>query len=290
MVKRKCHFTKAAIASVLLGACAFLAGCGASSSSTPDIPEQNMEAKSEPKSKPIMTFASLGKNPQGYEEYRHEQTGIVFVKLPGGKFSMGCPETEKGRKQNEGPVHEVLLSPFMIAKREVTQAEWLTVMGENPSGFKGDVLPVESVSWDYCQLFCGETGLKLPTEAQWEYACRAGTTGPFAGNTILTEMGWFRDNSDEKYHPVGEKKPNDFGLYDMRGNVWEWCADVYKETFYSTPEAKRRDPLCTRGSELRVFRGGGWDCPAKWCRSAYRWGWPPDSFSGLGLRPTAPLP
>ncbi len=160
----------------------------------------------------FLKFERLGPNDQGYPEYRHRQTGIVFVGLPGGTFEMGSPGSEAGRMDWEGPVHKVTVSPFLIAKYEVSQAEWGKVMGVNPFRFKGDTLPVEQVSWDDCQEFCTKTGLSLPTEAQWEYTCRAGTSGPFGGTRVLDDMGWYRDNRGGRTHPVGEKSPNDFGL------------------------------------------------------------------------------
>ena len=133
-------------------------------------------------------FERLGRNEQGRPEYRHRQTGIVFVGLPGATFEMGSPKGEAYRQKSEGPVHKVTLSPFLIAKYELTQAEWKGVMGNNPSEPKGDTLPVKNVSWDDCQEFCKKSGLSLPTEAQWEYACRAGTSGPFAGTGNLDDM------------------------------------------------------------------------------------------------------
>ena len=222
-------------------------------------------------------FESLGKNEHGRPEYRHWQTGIVFVGLPGGTFDMGSPETEEGQFEDEGPVHKVTLSPFLIAKYEVSQAEWQKVMGSNPSDSKGDALPVEQISWDDCQEFCKKTGLSLPTEVQWEYACRAGTAGPFAGTGNLDEMGWYDKNSGGTTHPVGEKKANDFGLHDMHGNVWELCEDWYQEGFYQESTGAR-DPLCENsGSGYRVVRGGSWNhpgagglYPAPYCRSAAR--------------------
>ncbi len=215
-------------------------------------------------------FEGLGRNEQGRPEYRHRETGIVFVGLPGGTFEMGSPDNEDDRDDREGPVHKVRLSPFLIAKYEVSQAEWQKVMGTNPSQFKGDTLPVENVSWEDCQEFCTKAGLSLPTEAQWEYACRAGTAGPFAGTGKLDNTGWYSGNSGGKTHPVGEMQPNQFGLHDMHGNVWEWCLDWYSEDFYSSAEASGLDPLCESGSVNRVFRGGSWFNDARLCRSAFR--------------------
>ncbi len=237
-------------------------------------------------------FEPLGKNVQGYPEYRHRQSGIVFVRLPGGTFRMGSPETEEGREADEGPVHEVTLSPFLIAKYEVTQAAWKRVMGSNPSGFKGDDLPVERVSWDDCQEFCRKTGLKLPSEAQWEYACRAGVDGPFSGTGRLADIAWYDKNSGETTHPVGKKTANGFGLHDLHGNVWEWCEDVYDEEFYARAAASRKDPVCRSGSGLRVPRGGSWYDSARYCRSALRgWNEPADRYLNLGFRPAFfPLP
>ena len=130
----------------------------------------------------LQEYDSLGRNPQGHREYRHEETGIVFVSLPGGTFLMGSREDEDGYSEPDGPVHEVTLSSFMIAKYEVSQAQWEAVMGvgSNPSEFKGENLPVDSVSWDELHTsggFLYRKGFSLPSEAQWEYACRAGTTG-----------------------------------------------------------------------------------------------------------------
>ncbi len=244
----------------------------------------------------LQEFDSLGRNPRGYREYRHEETGIIFVSLPGGTFLMGSPEDEEGHQGHEGPVHEVTLSPFMIAKYEVTQRQWEAVMGvgSNPSVYKGDSQPVEAVSWDDCQEFCKKVGLFLPTEAQWEYACRAGTTSPYAGSGDLDDMGWYRDNSDTgngfKTHPVGEKQANQFGIHDMHGNVFEWCEDVYDGTFYSK-DVPGFDPLSLAGSEARVERGGGWSGSARLSRSARRSGSPPAWRSDrLGLRPAFPSP
>jgi len=237
-----------------------------------------------------INFESMGRNEQGYAEYRHRQTGIIFVSVPGGTFVMGSPEEEVGREENEGPVHEVSLSPFMIGKYEVTQEQWEAVMGNNPSQFKGADLPVDTVSWDDIQGFEAATGLGLPSEAQWEYACRAGTTGPYAGTGNLDDMGWSRDNSGGNSHAVGQKQPNQFGLHDMHGNVWEWCEDVLDNTFYSRKDVPGFDPLSTAGSESRVFRGGGWYFTAPLSRSAYRNKGDPVRLRTLGFRPAVPTP
>ncbi len=231
-------------------------------------------------------FESLGRNEQGYPEYQHRETGIVFVGLPGGTFLMGSPETESGRQVYEGTVYKVRLSPFLIAKREVSQAEWQKVMGDNPSEKKGDALPVTRVSWEDCQEFGRKSGLSFPTGAQWEYACRAGLSGPFAGTGNLDDMGWYTQNSGSTPHPVGEKQPNDCGLYDMHGNVSEWCADWYQWDYYEE-SADTNNPLCANsGSGERLVRGGCWDHDAWCCRSAFRYAsdpWNRDDF--IGFRP-----
>ena len=146
-------------------------------------------------------------------------------------------------------------------------------MGKNPSYFKGAKNPVEKVSWEDCQSFCEKLSQKLgqrvqlPTEAQWEYACRAGTTGGYAGN--LDEMAWYDEDLDSgSTHPVAQKKPNAWGLYDMHGNVWEWCSDYYDKNYYS--KSPTSDPENTTASSDRVNRGGGWNRHAESCRSAVR--------------------
>ncbi len=176
---------------------------------------------------------------------------------------------------------------FKMGKYEVTQAQWQAVMGENPSEFKGDLNPVENVSWNDCKKFLEKlnampevkaSGLtfRLPTEKEWEYACRAGSTGDYcklADGTEITsdtlgEVAWYRDNSDNKTHPVGQKKPNAFGLYDMHGNVWEWCEDLYRA-----------------GDSYRVIRGGGWRNGSGDCAAGDRSDFGPDLLcDNLGFR------
>jgi formylglycine-generating enzyme required for sulfatase activity len=209
---------------------------------------------------------------------------IEMVYVPGGSFLMGSPENETGRDSDEGQ-HRVTVQSFYIGKYEVTQSQWRAVMGSNPSYFKGDNLPVENVSWndakDFCRRLSQMTGkeYRLPTEAEWEYACRAKTTGAYAGD--LDAMAWYSKNSDSKTHSVGQKQPNAFGLYDMHGNVWEWCEDWYG----SYPGGEVVDPMGPRSGSLRVDRGGGWGDGAVVCRSANRGNVAPGSRDGyLGFR------
>ena len=236
-------------------------------------------------------FERLAANEQGYPEYRHRQTGIVFVRMPGGTFLMGSPDGEKGRRSDEIQ-HEVLLSPFLVAKYEVAHAQWKLIVGKparvNFFPSETDRHPVRNVSWSDCQHFCEKTGLSLPTEAQWEYACRAGSQRPYGGTAKLDEMGWYKANSRLQTHPVGLKKPNTFGLFDMHGNVSEWCADAKDSTFYSRPEATGPDPVCSTSdtNRLRVNRGGCYAFDGMSCRAASRNAdGPEDAESDHGFRP-----
>jgi formylglycine-generating enzyme required for sulfatase activity len=220
-------------------------------------------------------------------------TGVTMklVLIPAGKFIMGSPDSEKDHNASEGPQHEVTISrPFYIGVTEVTQAQYEAVTGKNPSKFKGPDNPVETVSWDDAMAFCkalsGRTGkaVRLPTEAEWEYACRAGTKTAFyfggdAGK--LGEYAWFNQNSGSKTHPVGLKKPNAFGLYDMHGNVLEWCSDRYGP--YA--DAKSTDPTGPTSGTDRVPRGGCWIYDPLGSRSATRFKKPQDCrFERLGVR------
>lgn len=192
-----------------------------------------------------------------------------FVRVSAGEFMMG---SERG--DDEKPVHRVRISQgFELGKYEVTQAQWEAVMGQNPSHFKGASLPVGSVSWEDVQRFLERLNEKddsfvyrLPTEAEWEYACRAGSSGDYAGS--LDAMAWYEGNSGKETHPVGQKQPNAWGLYDMHGNVWEWVQDWYGESYYGgSPMTDPRGP--GTGSDP-VMRGGSWHHLAVGCRSAIR--------------------
>ena len=253
---------------------------------------------------------------------------MELAQVPAGTFIMGSPETEELRRYDETQ-HEVTISkPFYIGIHEVTQARWKTVLGTDPSEFKGADRPVEQVSWSDAVEFCnsltelvgkkhpemklkpyytitvhrhgeegqivsvevrehpGNRGFRLPTEAQWEYACRAGTTGPYAGTGRLGDMGWYDENTirclsafwaifrvdvvlnDDGSQRVGTKRPNAWGIYDMHGNVCEWCANWYG----AYPEGRVTDPTGLPNGASRVVRGGSWDVDPNLCRSASRFG------------------
>jgi formylglycine-generating enzyme required for sulfatase activity len=216
-------------------------------------------------------------------------TGMEFVLIPSGSFVMGSPHDEEGRNTDER-LHEVVLSsPFLISRNEVSQAVWEHVMETNPAVFAQPQHPVERVSWFECQQFCEKTELALPTEAQWEYACRAGTTSAyFFGDDpdAADEYAWHSGNSNRSTQPVGTKNPNAFGLFDMLGNVWEWCEDEYEEY----PDDSATDPVGSSGSGVRVLRGGSWNFTALFARSAFRRkNAPANRFISLGFRVARPL-
>jgi formylglycine-generating enzyme required for sulfatase activity len=203
--------------------------------------------------------------------------GMEFVLIPAGSFIMGSPQSEKGRMRDENQ-HEVTISrPFYMQTTEVTQSQWEKVIGDNPSYFKncGDDCPVDNVSWNDAQEFISmlnqienTTKYRLPTEAEWEYACRAGTETAYSFNEVnkLGEYAWYRGNSDNQPQPVMQKMPNPWGLYDMYGNVWEWCLDWYGDY----PSKSVIDQKGLDKGEYRVLRGGSWNSPAKYLRSAFR--------------------
>jgi formylglycine-generating enzyme required for sulfatase activity/tRNA A-37 threonylcarbamoyl transferase component Bud32 len=229
--------------------------------------------------------------PNPGEEMTVDLGGGVKLTLcwcPAGNFLMGSPSDEESRDSDEAQHRVTLTKGFWMGKYEVTQGQWERVMGSNPSGFTsaGASAPVEQVSWDDCQEFIRKVnalvsggGFRLPTEAEWEYACRAGTTGPYAGN--LDDLGWYGGNSDNTTHAVGRKKANAWNLYDMHGNVWEWCSDWHGEY----PSGGVSDPTGPGSGSFRVIRGGSWDDGARICRSAIRFRYVSGSRGSLlGLR------
>ena len=214
-----------------------------------------------------------------------------MIRVEGGTFMMGATSEQKEDAGiDEKPVHQVTLSSFSIGKYEVTQEEWEAVMGNNPSKFKGVRLSVEQVSWNDCQTFIRKlnqmTGkqFRLPTEAEWEYAARGGSKSrgyKYAGGNVIGSVAWYDDNSGSKTHEVGKKQPNELGLYDMGGNVWEWCQDWYGS--YSS--SSQTNPKGPSSGSSRVYRGGSWLFNARYCRVSDRYnGTPVDRYSNLGLR------
>ena len=218
-----------------------------------------------------------------------------MIEVEGGTFTMGAtPEQGNDAGANEKPAHQVTLSDYYICKYEVTQEEWEVVMGNNPSYFKGSNRPVEKVSWYDCQEFIRKlnllTGLtfSLPTEAEWEYAARGGSKSQgykYSGSNNIDDVAWYTRNSSSKTHKVGTKSPNELGIYDMSGNVWEWCSDWYG-SYSSLSQANPTGPSSGSG---RVDRGGSWSFSAQLCRVSYRYyDMPDDRYHALGFRLVMP--
>lgn len=236
--------------------------------------------------------------------------GLEMVLIPGGTFLMGSPDTEAERYENEGPQHEVTIAPFYMGKFTITQAQWQAVaalpqinslLDPEPSKFEGGNRPVECVSWyeaiEFCERLSNKTGrsYRLPSEAEWEYACRAGTDTPFHfGITITPDLVNYDGNYPYGFGPRGKNRgqtlsvgsfqvANAFGLYDMHGNVWEWCADLWHENYQGAPT--NGEVWDTDGDVYRVLRGGAWLSHAWYCRSAFRAWDPPHSRNpDLGFR------
>ncbi|MEB3219848.1 MAG: SUMF1/EgtB/PvdO family nonheme iron enzyme [Nostocales cyanobacterium 94392] len=282
----------------------------------------NQEAEKLIQTKPFeFETATLGKNLQitrsrGRAESFQEDLGngvfLEMVKIPGGSFLMGSPENELERLDRESPQHKVTIQPFFMGKFPVTQEQYQAIMGENPSRFQGKKKPVESVSWnnvvEFCDKISKRTGktYRLPSEAEWEYGCRAGTTTPFHfGETISTDLANYKGtdwNYEGKLYPgnygsgskgeyreqttdVGSFPANAFGLYDMHGNVWEWCQDIWHDNYHGAPIDGT--PWLDNGgnNNYRVLRGGSWNLNPEHCRSASRGYISPDNdFYDYGFR------
>ena len=218
--------------------------------------------------------------------YTVNGVSFTMVAVKGGTFTMGATAEQTGALSDESPTHSVTLSDFYIGETEVTQELWQAVMGSNPSSFTGNMQrPVENVSWNDCQTFItklneltGET-FALPTEAQWEYAARGGNASKgylyYSGSNSIGDVAWYADNSSGTTHPVKSKSPNELGLYDMSGNVREWCADWYG-SYSSTSQT---NPVGPNTGSNRVLRGGSWISCALYCRFAYRYDNSPSSTS-----------
>ncbi|MDR1180858.1 MAG: formylglycine-generating enzyme family protein [Bacteroidales bacterium] len=221
---------------------------------------------------------------------------MILVK--GGTFTMGNISERDGAGNyyydNEKPAHSVTISNFRIGKYEVTQAQWTAIMKNNPSYFEGDNLPVENVSWDAVQMFISRlneaTGknYRLPTEAEWEYAARGSSQSQnyrYSGSNNIDDVAWYYNNSDDRTHPVGTKAPNEIGIYDMSGNVREWCQDWYD----SYSQSQQSNPTVPSYGSNRIGRGGGWNYNAIGCRLAARDDNSPSySYHNLGFRLVLP--
>jgi formylglycine-generating enzyme required for sulfatase activity len=230
-------------------------------------------------------------NRTGQQEEITNSIGMRFRLIPAGSFMMGALPGDGDAGDNEAPQHQVeITKPFYLGVYEVTQAQYLAVMGENPSYIEGDNYPVEIVSWAQAQEFCARLSQKegvtyrLPTEAEWEYACRAGTNTKFYWGRVLDgRFAWYADNSLGGNQDVGTRKPNPWGLYDMNGNICEWCSDWYDQAYYSVGPAS--DPHGPQSGESRVVRGGSRLEEATSLRSSFRNKFAPDNGGmGIGFR------
>ena len=232
---------------------------------------------------------SVGGTPPVTPKEITTESGVKMVLLPGGTFTMGDEDGEV-----DEPAHKVEVGPFAIDKFEVTQEEYERVMGANPSKFKGRKNPVEQVRWSDAVRYCNERsrveglepaydlktwtcrfeadGYRLPTEAEWEYAARAGAATAYSfgdSDSKLQQHAWFKVNARGKPKPVGQRRPNAWGLHDVHGNVWEWCNDFYKVDYYL--EGPKKDPKGPESGKNKILRGGCWNSNADACRSAYRY-------------------
>ena len=234
--------------------------------------------------------------PQAFTVDLGKDVNLEMVYIPSGKFTMGSPPEEKGGEDERPQIKDVNVSAFYMGKYEVTQAQWQAIMGSNPAKFKDNLQnPVETVFWDDAQEFCKKLSQKtgkdfrLPSEAEWEYACRAGTTTAYSfgdNASLLGEYAWYGENSGST-HPVGQKKPNPWGLYDMHGNVLEWCQDSYEKYGGESDLTRKTGKAITKENDnrSRSLRGGSWNLNAWLCRSAYRLGtYARNQFFNLGFR------
>ena len=227
---------------------------------------------------PCNTAVAQSDIPTAGQVWKEPVTGMEFVWVPEGCYEMGCGNWTSDCARDEKPVHEVCVDGFWMAKTEVTQGQWKQVMGGNPAKFKkGDNYPVETVRWREVEKFTkklsssttGAYKFRLPTEAEWEYACRSGgKPEKYAGGSDLDRVAWNNGNSNGSTHPVATKDPNGLGLFDMNGNVNEWCADTYRGWAYS--KHKRNNPLFREEGYTKVYRGGSWNSKQRYARCATR--------------------
>jgi formylglycine-generating enzyme required for sulfatase activity len=215
---------------------------------------------------------------QDTEIAEHGNTQVTWVTIPAGSFAMGCSPGDADCETEESPSHNVIVPSFQLLETEVTQAQYESVIGSNPSSFSscGGDCPVEQVDWNAAKAFCEALGGRLPSESEWEYAARAGTTTRYYcgdDESCLDGIGWYVDNSDSNPHPVATKTANAFGLYDMLGNVWEWVGDCWNADYNGAPS--NGDIWSSGNCSGRVGRGGGWYSSARSARVSNRGGGPP---------------
>lgn len=250
----------------------------------------------------VALFLAVGAGHSAIAQKREKvnaKDGLTYVWIPAGTFRMGCSPDDHECFDDEKPVHRVAISKgFWMGQTLVTQAAYARIIGASPSRFKGEHLPVETVSWDEAKTYCRKLEMRLPTEAEWEYAARAGSTATRYGD--LQAVAWYAGNSGPKFvdgralyqndpknyeekliargnqtHVVGQKQPNAWGLYDMLGNVWEWTADWFDKNYYAHSETV--DPKGPSHGEYRTVRGGAWDEDPKNVRLSGHYWLPPDS-------------
>ena len=235
----------------------------------------------------IVFLYPLCAQPQAGDVRLNPKDGLRYAYVPAGTFRMGCASSAAGPCEiNEGPAHEVQISKgFWMGQTEVTVAAYARYVqaGGNPRSphWPGDAHPMTGVDWNDAREYCAWAGMRLPTEAEWEYAARGGTTGAQYG--ALDEIAWYASNSGEEAKPAGQKLANKFKLYDMLGNVWEWTADRYKDRYES--EGLVRDPQGPSDGEYRILRGGSWGSTARVVRASVRYrNGPMLQYSGSGFR------
>jgi len=227
---------------------------------------------------------TAGDQPAGTTK-TNPKDGLAYVWIPPGSFTMGCVPGDKECTENEKPAHNVTITKgFWMGQTPVTQAAYQRVMGNNPSGFHGDNRPVENVTWDQAKAYCETVGTRLPTEAEFEYAARAGTTGVRYGE--IDAIAWFEKNSGKQTHDVGTKAPNAWKLYDVLGNVLQWTADWFRHYEPEDLTDPRGPPADPKKNPLKALRGGGWGFQARFVRLSCRSGAdPPDRhFNFVGFR------
>ncbi|CAM2067257.1 Non-specific serine/threonine protein kinase [Sulfidibacter corallicola] len=251
--------------------------------------QKSISAEPAPEPDPVSTEEAQRQRLLWRQEVERVFAGLEWAEVPGGSFKMG---SRVMLKKDEMHIHRVTISPFSMTRTEITQDLWEAVMGNNPACRRGARLPVENVSWLEIQEFLAKLNevvgldLRLPTEAEWEYAAKAGTKGLFSGGVFQTtprKYAWYLENSEGRIREVGKRDPNAWGLYDMLGNVWEWCGDYYDPEYYK--ESPLSDPKGPESGNQRVIRGGAWNTPASVARSANRSSYAPEKADcAIGFR------